>query len=70
MIRFINITDQITDGEQEFAFFDTVTDKFKTFSDSQTWNSIADFISDYQGDELERYLDLIPMGMFPYDKDQ
>ena len=60
MIRFINLTDQITDDVQEFAFFDTVTATFCTFSGTQTWRNVDDFILDYDGDELQRYLKLIP----------
>lgn len=60
MIRFIDLTNQITADTKEFAFFDTVVDKFKEFSDCQTWETIEDFKLDYEGDELERYLALIP----------
>lgn len=67
MVRFIKLGDQINEGVNEFAFFDTVTDKFITFSDCQTWDCISDFISDYKGDELERYLGFIPKDEFPLD---
>lgn len=60
MIRFINLTNQIIQGVKEFAFFDTVTDKFVEFSGSQTWITIEDFKQDYIGEEIERYLKLIP----------
>jgi len=60
MIRFINLTNQITEDTKEFAFYNTVTDKFIEFSENQTWQSIDDFIQDYIGDEINRYLKLIP----------
>lgn len=59
MIRFINLGTQIND-ENEFAFFDTVTDSFCKFAGTQTWKSIYDFKLDYFGDDLDRYLKLIP----------
>ena len=49
MIRFIDIGDQIfIDGEtKSFAWFDTITDEFLTFSGSQTWDSWNEFVDDY-----------------------
>ena len=64
MKRFINLTNQIIDGEKEFAFYCTVRDEFETFSGAQTWNSIKEFKQDYEGDDLERYLNLIPEDFF------
>lgn len=66
MIRFINLGTQLyltndTDGF-EFAFYCTVRDVFEEFSGSQTWASKKEFIADYDGDELDRYLSLIPEG--------
>jgi hypothetical protein len=60
MIRFIDLGDQIIDDCNEFAFYDTTIDKFREFQGIQTWSSIEDFKSDYDGDELDRYLRLIP----------
>lgn len=60
MIRFIDLSNQITEGIKEFTFYDTITDKFLVFSDCQTWESIDNFKEDYTGDDLERYLKLIP----------
>lgn len=62
MIRFINLTGQLTLDESDpaFAFFDTVTDKFCTFQGFQTWDSIEEFKKDYEGDDIERFLSLIP----------
>jgi len=68
MIRFIDLTDQICDGEREFAWFDTITDRFLEFSTFQTWDNWKDFASDYLDDidenpsfeELERFRTLYP----------
>lgn len=62
MIRFIDLTGQIylDDEEKCFAFFDTVRDKFCEFSGCQQWDSIEEFKNDYTGDEVNRYLSLIP----------
>lgn len=60
MIRFIRIGDQIIDGANEFAFYDTTTDTFRNFSGISTWETVEEFIECYEGDELDRYLNLIP----------
>lgn len=60
MIRFIDLGDQITDGYNEFSFYDTTIEKFREFQGVQIWGSVEDFTKDYEGDELERYLRLIP----------
>lgn len=60
MIRFIDLSNQIIEGEKEFAFYNTVTGKFFEFSDSQTWDCIEDFITDFTGDDLNRFILLIP----------
>lgn len=60
MIRFIDLTGQINDGSPEFAFYDTVTDIFAEFSGNQTWESVESFKEDYTGDQVDRYLRLIP----------
>ena len=40
MIRFIDLGDQITtDGTQEFAWYDTIVDKFITFNGNQVWET-------------------------------
>lgn len=64
MIVFIDLTGQIyvDDAEQlSFAFFDTVTGKFCEFSDDQCWDSVEDFISDYDHSiDIKRFLDIVP----------
>ncbi len=59
MRRFIDLFNQTGNAKTEFAFYDTTTDKFETFSDSQTWESTEEFINDYEGNQLARYLKLI-----------
>ncbi len=58
MIRFINLGDQITD-KNRFAFYDTITDKFCEFNGSQSWDNVADFKKDFEGDDIDRYQRLI-----------
>jgi hypothetical protein len=72
MIRFIDLTNQIVipvDDEvwHEFAFFNTVNDRFLTFSGNQTWHTVKDFVDDFAtdqdngyADEPMRFLGLIP----------
>lgn len=64
MKRFIDLGTQLyltdDDTDREFAFYCTVRDRFETFSGISTWATIEDFKTDYQGDELDRYLALIP----------
>lgn len=52
MIRFIDLGDQILRGQKEFAWFDTITDTFETFSGDQTWVSWMNFVNDFTGDRL------------------
>jgi hypothetical protein len=60
MIRFIDLTGQICDGEKEFAFFDTVTGRFIDVNGEQTWDTVEDLKSVYTGKDIDRYLNLIP----------
>ena len=48
MIRFINLTGQIfiDDDEPHFAWYDTVTNEFMKFNNSQDWHSWKDFVDD------------------------
>ena len=62
MIRFIDLGDQITcDGCHQFAFFDTIRDKFIEFDDYCTWSSWEEFEECYDYDDtsfpnnLERF---------------
>lgn len=63
MIRFINLTDQIIQNTHEFAFYDTVIDKFVEFNGSQNWDCLEDFVDDFNVDgrtEFMRYYNLMP----------
>ena len=69
MKRYIDLKDQTgnvdyEEGEREFAFYCTVTDKFEIFCGSQTWDSREELANDVKDagreDELERLLRLIP----------
>ena len=71
MKRFINLSDQILPGTKEFAWWDTVRDRFEQFSGEQSWETTHGFAeaficSEYnRGNtktqkELDRYLKLIP----------
>lgn len=66
MIRFIDLTSQILVHEDEphFAFYDTVTDEFKSFSGENSWHTKEEFIKDYKGNELDRYIGKIPDDFF------
>lgn len=66
MKRFIDIGHQmyLDDSEpKQFAFYCTVVDSFERFADEDVWETASDFERDYVedgGNELERYLGLIP----------
>lgn len=47
MIRFIDLGDQILEGERQFAWYDTVTDSFLEFSGNQVWSSWVEFCEDH-----------------------
>jgi len=70
MIRFIDLGDQILEGQREFAWWDTVVDEFEEFNTAQTWETWEDFAEDYlmeeangtisQSHPLSRYKGLFP----------
>ena len=69
MIRFVDLGKQIggddEDWDREFAFYNTVSDRFINFGGSQIWATVSDFESDYKkfannDHPLERFLSLIP----------
>lgn len=65
MKRFIDLGTQAGQSEdypKQFAFINTTTNHFEEFSGSQIWDSKEEFIQDFEGDDLERYLRLIPEG--------
>ena len=57
---FIDLHDQINEGENCFAFYCTVSCGFERFGDNETWISVHDFIADYDGSDIDRYTTLIP----------
>jgi len=62
MKRFIDLRGQETG--YRFAWYDTIIDKFETFSDSMAWDTWEEFRDDYLNevgsDEIERYRRLTP----------
>ena len=47
MIRFVDVGDQITcDDRKQFAWYDTVTDRFLILSGGSTWEAWEDFEKD------------------------
>lgn len=74
MIRFLNLKDQITEGESDFAFYDTVSNRILTFDDEQVFSSIDEFEEAYINNydrikpsitlPLERFTTLIPKDYF------
>ena len=46
MIRFIQIGDQILDGADDFAWFDTVRDMFIGVGDCYVWETWQEFEAD------------------------
>jgi len=65
MIRYICIGDQIAEGANDFAWFDTVRDVFQVFNGEQVWSEWEDFTKDYvfhfgSTDGISRYKKLFP----------
>ena len=48
MIRFINLFDQILEDEFQFAWFDTVCDKFIEIEGCYVWSSWSEFSEDFK----------------------
>ena len=69
MIRFINLTGQILidDDEPHFAWFDTITNEFKKFNDSQDWHSWDEFEEDLIIDIKKHRSSLYIPGKTPHD---
>ena len=73
MIRFIDLGDQILEGQREFAWWDTISDSFERFNQNETWETWEDFVEDHRHEfslggqahlsatrPLERYKGLFP----------
>lgn len=52
MIRFIDIGDQILEGERRFSLWSTVTDSYLSFRYTYSWTSWADFEDDFMTDNM------------------
>jgi hypothetical protein len=75
MIRFIDLGKQIGIDEEwprEFAFFDTVSDKFLKFGNEQVWESWNDFLeSGFIGQYfIDRLKPLCPSWVFEANNDK
>lgn len=72
MIRFLNLKDQICEGSNDFAFYDTVSDTICSFGSQgeQVFSSIENFKHEYGKEQegttrpLSRFLSLIPKDYF------
>ena len=72
MIRFLNLKNQICRGENDFAFYDTVSDTICSFGEEgcQVFDSVDDFKYHFCKKEesttrpLSRFLRLIPNNFF------
>ena len=72
MLRFVDLTkcDPEEFDDNDFAFFDTVTNRFVTLYGEQVWHSKEEFVADYGRDTdeprkttvwpLDRFLSLMP----------
>jgi hypothetical protein len=67
MIRFIDLGNQISESATtDFAFFDTVVDKFVHLEDHYHWDSREEFIENYtysggwRENQVERFTRFIP----------
>lgn len=68
MIRFIDLGKQIGGDDEEwfrqFAFFNTISDRFLEYNHAQVWSNWEDFEKDYKlypdGYTLERLKSLVP----------
>lgn len=82
MIRFLNLKNQICEGQNDFAFYDTISNTICSFGEQKTqvFDSIVEFRDEF-GDEvgygqngttypLIRFLRLIPNDYFDNTKTQ
>jgi len=66
MLRYIHVGSQILDGGIQFAFWDTVTDRFIEYNGTQVFDDWNDFLLWRAGEEdkypqhpLDRFLTLM-----------
>jgi hypothetical protein len=70
MIRFLNLSNQICEGQKDFAFFDTITNTILNFDDEQVFTTKQEFENAYlyqnnsedKYAKLQRFTSLIPDG--------
>jgi hypothetical protein len=72
MIRFLNLKDQICEGDSDFAFYNTISCKILSFDGDHAFDSIQDFTEaykkcNYPENNIDRFLSLIPDGFFERD---
>lgn len=60
MIRYVNIGEQINEGEDAFAFFDTITNRFIELDGEQVFESAIDFAFHKENSLYSRCNGLIP----------
>ena len=60
MKKFIDLTNQINQGEKCFAWYDTVINEFEIHDGVSTWTWWSEFESNDQGTDLPRYKPLCP----------
>jgi hypothetical protein len=64
MIRFLNLKNQICEGQNDFAFFDTVSDTILTFGDEQVFSSLQDFEENYKQSYMNEEGGTCPLSRF------
>lgn len=64
MIRFLNLQDQIIEGRDDFAFYDTVFGKVVTLNNENTWDRLEDFEYDFKEEYKEETLRSRPLNRF------
>ena len=62
MIRFVDIRGQYIG--YNFAFWNTIYDRFEKFSEDYAWDDWTEFEESYKGDDLERFKGLCPGWVF------
>ena len=76
MIKFLNLKDQICEGQNDFAFYDTVSDAICSFGEQreQVFSSVDEFQYAYGKEQegttrpLSRFISLIPESYFENEK--
>lgn len=56
MIRFVYIGEQIIDGNQNFAWYDTITDEFISFNGQMIFDSWEDFEKAHELEKADAWM--------------